>query len=249
MKFLIDAQLGSCILGLSRAFQEMGFSVVCWHPQVKPAFDMFSEFEPDIFLGCPASLTNVAIKKNLDSRPKLKGIVFNNINELLAFDSLTFKLGKTNPQFVADAVHIGRYEPWKLDYIAPLIAAGHTVKIFSGDPWPIPEGLGAIDQSEVCDAHFNACISLCLGTQPQDDYYTAIGCGGLPVSSYSPPMGATYFGNGQINPEGFATECLNILKDREQYAGSKKSGRQQVMIHDTYMRRAAKILNDLNKAG
>lgn len=58
-------------LGLSRAFTYCGHEVVIWDMQSKPALDIFSEFEPDLFIGQTFNLTRPIFKAILE-RPWLK---------------------------------------------------------------------------------------------------------------------------------------------------------------------------------
>jgi hypothetical protein len=57
--------------GWGRAFVSAGHRFAFWSPQAKSAFDAFSEFEPDVFLGTTYDLDE-AVHKCVRSRPHLK---------------------------------------------------------------------------------------------------------------------------------------------------------------------------------
>ena len=61
--------------GWGRVFSNLGHTFMFWQPEVKPAFDVFSEFEPDIFIGTTFDLDR-AIYKNIVSRPNMKVILY-----------------------------------------------------------------------------------------------------------------------------------------------------------------------------
>jgi hypothetical protein len=74
MKILIrNEQMAShfIYLGLARVFEKSGHQVLFWNQDQKPAFDVFSEFEPDIFIGQGYNL-NRATVKCINARPELK---------------------------------------------------------------------------------------------------------------------------------------------------------------------------------
>lgn len=74
MKILIEMGESAAFhyrLGWVNAFTSLGHLVYYWNYQNKPAFDVFSEFEPDIFIGTTWNL-NRAIIKCILARPELK---------------------------------------------------------------------------------------------------------------------------------------------------------------------------------
>lgn len=61
--------------GWRRVFEALGHQFTFWNPQLKPAFDAFSEVEPDIYLGTTYE-TDRAVAKNIGLRPHLKVALF-----------------------------------------------------------------------------------------------------------------------------------------------------------------------------
>ena len=57
--------------GWGRVFQALGHQFLFWNPNSKPAFDVFEEFEPDIYLGTTYECDR-AVVKNIVSRPHMK---------------------------------------------------------------------------------------------------------------------------------------------------------------------------------
>ncbi len=60
--------------GIANALQAVGHEVYFWSESQKPAFDVFSEIEPDIFWGQTYTLSSAQIK-NLRTRPNIKVIL------------------------------------------------------------------------------------------------------------------------------------------------------------------------------
>ena len=60
--------------GLARAFHASGHEVLLWDIHKKPAFDMFDEFEPDIFLGQTYNTLSPLVKV-IKERPHMKVIM------------------------------------------------------------------------------------------------------------------------------------------------------------------------------
>jgi hypothetical protein len=58
-------------IGLARAFNYANHQVFLWDIRAKSAFDIFSEFEPDIFIGQAYNLDRAVIK-NIESRPHMR---------------------------------------------------------------------------------------------------------------------------------------------------------------------------------
>lgn len=57
--------------GWGRVFRALGHDFLFWDPNTKPAFDVFAEFEPDIYLGTTYE-TDRAVYKNIAMRPHLR---------------------------------------------------------------------------------------------------------------------------------------------------------------------------------
>lgn len=57
--------------GWGRVFASLGHDFIFWQPAIKPALDIFTEVEPDIFIGTTYGLTR-AIAKAIAQRPALK---------------------------------------------------------------------------------------------------------------------------------------------------------------------------------
>jgi spore maturation protein CgeB len=66
--------LNNCVKrGIGRVFSSLEHQFVYWYETEKPAFDAFSEYEPDIFI-CSLNELSRATVKNLVARPKTKVI-------------------------------------------------------------------------------------------------------------------------------------------------------------------------------
>lgn len=79
MKILISNDTPGCgpyfqKVGFARIFQQMGHAVHMWEPAKKPAFDVFNEFEPDLYIG-QTYTTNRAIYKCIKARPEMKVVM------------------------------------------------------------------------------------------------------------------------------------------------------------------------------
>src|ERR1044072_5157537 len=61
--------------GWGRVFTALGHEFVFWNPDKKPAFDVFGEVEPDLFLGTTYGLDR-AQAKCIKSRPHMKVAMF-----------------------------------------------------------------------------------------------------------------------------------------------------------------------------
>lgn len=57
--------------GWGRVFRALGHNFLFWNPQTKSAFDVFSEFEPDVYIGTTYELDR-AVYKNVASRPHMR---------------------------------------------------------------------------------------------------------------------------------------------------------------------------------
>tara|TARA_R110002020_G_scaffold18912_2_gene65303 strand:- start:614 stop:1660 length:1047 start_codon:yes stop_codon:yes gene_type:complete len=58
----------------AKVFSAMGHDVQLWHKDEKPAFDIFDEFEPDLFMGQTYNLDN-ALFKCIKCRPHMKVVM------------------------------------------------------------------------------------------------------------------------------------------------------------------------------
>lgn len=61
--------------GWARVFAACGHQFMFWRPNVKPAMDMFAEFEPDLFIGTTYDLDR-AMFKCIATRPQMKVALF-----------------------------------------------------------------------------------------------------------------------------------------------------------------------------
>ena len=57
-----------------KVFRAMGHDVQLWHKDEKPAFDIFDEFEPDLFMGQTYNLDD-ALFKCIKCRPQMKVVM------------------------------------------------------------------------------------------------------------------------------------------------------------------------------
>lgn len=184
MKILVDGKLGLPAGGIANAAQKLNHTVDLWREEQKPAFDIFSEFEPEVFICAEHSLQNRAVRKNLDMRDKLKAIVITEDSPVLGFDDAVYKVGSFKAQYECDAVYVGPFEPWKMDFVVPIIKAGYKVKIFSSNEWPIPQCVGKIEIKEVPDVYVSAKVCLHLSQKPDEGFFRIIGCNGYCIPNY-----------------------------------------------------------------
>lgn len=61
--------------GWGRVLSALGHEFYFWRPELKPAFDIFAEIEPDLFLGTTYG-TDRAVAKNIIARPWMKVALF-----------------------------------------------------------------------------------------------------------------------------------------------------------------------------
>lgn len=71
--------------GWGHVFDYMGHEFIFWDMARKPAFDMFDELEPDIFIGTTYDLDRATIKC-IKTRPEMKVILFGSAHGPLLFD-------------------------------------------------------------------------------------------------------------------------------------------------------------------
>lgn len=77
--------------GWGRVFSSLGHDFYFWRPEVKPAFDIFSEINPDLFIGTSYDLDR-ATAKCIKSRPAMKVILYAS-----AWGSLTDEIPEEYP--------------------------------------------------------------------------------------------------------------------------------------------------------
>lgn len=184
MRILVDGKLGLPAGGIANAAQKLNYTVDLWREEQKSAFDVFSEFEPDVFICSEKSLQSRAVRKNLDLRDKLKAIVISEDAPVLGFDDVIYKVGSFKKQYECDVVYVGPFEPWKMDYVIPLIKAGYKVKVFSSNEWPIAQCLGKIEIQEVPNVYVSAKVCLHLSQKPDEGFFRIIGCNGYCIPNY-----------------------------------------------------------------
>lgn len=66
--------------GLAKALTALGHEAVMWNEKQKPAFDIFNEFNPEVFL-CSSDNLSRAITKNINGRPHIKSLLRVNIHD------------------------------------------------------------------------------------------------------------------------------------------------------------------------
>src|SRR5206468_5276417 len=114
-----------------------------WEPLAKPAFDVFDEVEPHLFIRTLPD--DRATSKCVAARPRMK--VVDQFDPTPAGDTFLFGPGEPDPNLTCDFAYIGDYRPGKEallnSYLLPLAAEG-SLKVFGSGPWPIPEYLGPV---------------------------------------------------------------------------------------------------------
>jgi hypothetical protein len=61
--------------GWRKVFEYLGHRFVFWNKEQQPAFDVFSEVNPDIYIGCTYEVDR-AVYKNIQNRPNMKVALF-----------------------------------------------------------------------------------------------------------------------------------------------------------------------------
>jgi len=233
MKILINGNTGLIGFGLGTAFQAMGHQTAMWQEPLKAAFDVFAEFEPDLYVHAPQEHSRAVIK-NLKARPKLRTVAY----DKPAFDSLTYRpIQGISPQYECDVCHLGAYSPQKLDYLSTVINAGYSVKIYSASHWPIPECVGQLEVSEIPAAYRGA--KICLEFGDDDGAFRVIGCGGVCVCTGAMPNSLFTL---------TATHPSNLLQwlTEPPKPDIIASIRNEVMEKHTYLQRAGEIIMGLH---
>jgi hypothetical protein len=215
-KLLIDAD--SCPLGLHNAYKACGYNSYLWSEKQKPAFDIFAEFQPTVFISNGKKLSRATLKCLLNHRP-IKTIVSAHCEDIeylkqnfcelfiydisLAADTTLYHFGKENPNLKCDVAFLGK----KNDVIYPYMIAwchqkGRNVKIFGPEPWPVPNYLGNISIENECDLYRSATYSF------GENEYKILACGGN--GSYVDDIISAYKNNTYFNRIHNINSLLNI---------------------------------------
>ncbi len=242
MKILIDANVGIVGFGLTNAFRSLKHQCVLWESTTKPAFDVFAELEPEVFLGTQTSLQDRATKKNLDKRTQLKALIFDEpaLWELLAFDSILYKEGVVKEKYVCDVMYAGGPEPWMEPYFAALAKKKVHFRVYSSQDWgSFAQHVGALEINELADAYVSARFCLNMAQTPNENAYRISGCGGncinvcfgdkIPCLALMPSVDAVV---------GF----IMTYKDKLLDTGSVSFPKKTILKYYTYLNRATKLL-------
>jgi len=245
VRILLDKGIGISSYGLSNAFNTIGHQALLWDHQAKPAFDIFTEFEPELFLCATSNINKRDIQKNLDARQSLRVLLFKDESEIIGFDDVIYRKGKPAARFKCDIIYLGRFEEWKLDYLAAIVKKGLSLKVFSISEYPLINYLGQIDNQDIPDAYVSAKVCINLSQLPSEDIYRILGCGGLPVST----VGYADFPMMQFmenKPNEFANLVYRLINgEMMEEVKSIMAGRQLILDRHTYKYRAKQILDSL----
>lgn len=228
MNIIIDEKIGGCAFGLSNALNSFGHKCVLWFRKDKPAFDIFDETNPDIFIGSKESLDE-AVHKCLNEREGLVAKIYDNGYGLLAFDDIIYRKGEYKEDLSCDVLYIGQFSDWKLDYLYPIIEKNLRVKIFSKSYWGIPEHVGSISHDSISDAYATAKISLNLEKEPTDGQYRIYGCGGLCVSNIHENIPLSQIV--KTTPKEMQEAILSVINNEQDIEELKK---QQEIVREKY---------------
>ena len=150
------------IMGLVTAFDKLGHDTVLWKDG--PAFDIFDEVKPDIFITIDM---NRAILKCIKERPNLHTMIYSKDNLCIldgkelelpnVVDNITFHHVDYNTHIASDITYIGKPNPMIMSLAYPIDK--FNLKIFGPQPWPIPQYLGVVSTKEHCQAYSSTKIA------------------------------------------------------------------------------------------
>jgi hypothetical protein len=220
-KLLIDAD--SCPLGLHNAYKACGYNLYLWSEKQKPAFDIFAEFQPTVFISNAKKLSRATLKCLLNHRP-IKTVVSAHCQDIeylkqnfcelfiynvsLAADTTLYHFGKENPNLQCDVAYVGKRNDIIYEFLTKKCYDGQrNIKIFGPDPWPVPNYLGNISIENECDLYASAKFRL------GENYYKILAC-------------------------GFSNDCLNNLQEMHDIVNTYKN--------NTYFNRIYDIMSLLN---
>jgi hypothetical protein len=179
MRVLCEGE-GPLPQGLKRVLDACGIACTLWNPETKPAFDVFDEVEPDLFVY--QDLYNRAVQKCLAERDEVVPFPAGAFVEP-AVDTFLYFPGTARSELLCDVSYVGRNRRDDLSrFLCRLIAeTGLNVKIFSESAWPAAEAVGSVSISTERDIYMSATVSIASGPEHA---LRITACGGKPLKLY-----------------------------------------------------------------
>jgi hypothetical protein len=211
--------------GWRRVLVACGHQTYLWNPLTKPAFDVFDEFQPDLFvsMGTPKKARNKCSKER-----GWRTRVVDRGEAPPAGDTFLFYPGTKHPFFECDVAIVEDYNRKMARCLSVLCnpSSGLRVKIFGDVPSPFPQYLGRITDNVARDIYASARLTICFSEH----------------GIHGGWMGATLSGGrvwrGPFSPSTI-TEAA-IAASHLQGGG----GRGEILRSDTYWHRVADIFSD-----
>lgn len=243
MRVLIQNNGDSRCSGMTNVLMAMGHDVVVWDAKSKPAFDVFDEIGPEIFLFTDMDR---ATKKCVDEcGTKLKCVSLKNIP--FAADTVSFSGGERREELASQIVCIDKYKPDVHNkYVLPLCHS-FQIKIFGEDAaWPVGQYLGRVSPRTIPSLYASAMVS--LNFSGPETAYQILASGGLPVS--------LKFESNVFNDENsvmfhnldLLRDAIRVFTDRDQLKLRNKMtevGRGVIYNGHTYWHRVALMFESL----
>lgn len=138
----------------ARVFKAIECEVTVWDEATKPAFDVFDEFKPDLFIYEGGRYDGARMNKLVDN---FKDVQFWNIDKPdYAANILDYKKVEPDPTIASKLLYINTYPGAEqpTEYILPLChpVGKHSIKIFDIQPWSVCQYMGSIDPLTACRA-------------------------------------------------------------------------------------------------
>lgn len=215
----------------------MGHKFTYWNPETKPAFDIFDETRPDIFiLTGPAQWR--AVFKIMKARDGLR-VVDRSVERPAAFDIVHYGQAKYEARLACDVAFVGNYNPDRFhDWIKPL-SEHCNMKVFGEVAWPMPEYLGSVCDDLIPNIYASAkvCINVATGLER---LYQFMGMG-------KPCVTNTYFPNMPVVKALDAKQFIDatlLMIDKPPIIHIKR-GREIVRRGHTYFHRVAEMWREV----
>jgi hypothetical protein len=222
-------------MGWKRVFDACGHDAVVWRPLATPAFDVFDEVNPHLFVRTVPD--DRATAKCVASRPQMK--VVDRLHPVPAGDTFLFYPDKPDPNLVCDFAYIGEYRPDKQallnTYLLPLSSVG-TLKIFGSGPWPTPDYLGPVTDETARRIYASAklCIDIPSTKFHHDRSDNVSLCDGICVDC----------NRNELNPEEFLDLVRKLKEEKsvEWWQETVAASRHMVLQGSTYWHKVYDIL-------
>lgn len=199
------------VIGWKAACEAAGYEFVLWDEKQKPAFDVFDEINPDVFIKT-SPLFSRGTHRALLSRGKSTKTI-DGTEWLPGFDYLNLRPGQYRPNLLSEILCIGNYRTDNAhlleEFVFPL-SAKYKLKVLGNKRWPIPEYLGSAPLNMIPDliASTKICINVSSGGIAPERLFQYLGVGAIVVSNNDHGMRAK-------NPHhsGESLPCLEVEKE------------------------------------